>query len=175
MFAGKTTMLLSKIDRFERTDKPCIIIRSSKDTRTLPLQTHSNIEYFGDVMMVDSLGDLDDSLIKENEVIGIDEGHFFSPEDLEAFLNRVEKIGNKIVIIAMLKATHEREAFKGYDFLYARATDIHLLDSVCELCKGRATNTRMREGAKTDTLVGGKEKYFPCCNKCWNKPDRRGG
>jgi thymidine kinase len=167
MFAGKTTSLISRITRLTISDRKCIIIRSSKDTRTKDLKTHGDITYNRSVLTLDSLMDIPERYFKEYDVFGIDETHFFSPDDVESFINKMDEM-NKTVIVTVLKSTHERKPFKGYDFLYALSTNITSLNAVCKICKGSASNIKRRKGIDDDNPVGGEEKYYPCCNKCWH-------
>lgn len=167
MFAGKTTELISRIDRLEIMGKKCVIIRPSKDTRSEELKTHSNIVFKGNVVKVDSLYKLGNDFIMQYDAFGIDECHFFDSKDLLVFIDLIRRLRNKTIIMAMLKSTYELTAFEGYDFLFVFATVIKLKYAVCELCKGKATNTKLRNIDNSNDLVGGIEKYQPCCNNCW--------
>jgi thymidine kinase len=167
MFAGKTSLLISKIEIFSLTGKRCVIIRSPVDTRTDTISTHRNIVYKGEVMTLKDLSNL--SVLREFDVIGIDEGHFFDALEMVNFVDDFIKL-NKILFVTMLKSNYKREPFMFVEWLYARATDITLCKSVCEKCREfTATNTKRRNEDENDKeiVVGGKEMYYPCCDKCW--------
>jgi Thymidine kinase len=164
MFSGKTTLLISKIEIHELTGKKCVIIRSTVDTRTPSVETHRNLIYMGNIMILKDFSDT--SILKNYDVIGVDEGHFF--EDLTNVVNFVIR-EKKLLFVSMLKSTFLRTPFPNTDYIYATATDITVCKAVCEICKHHsATNTKRREDIETTILVGGKEMYYPCCNQCWD-------
>lgn len=165
MFSGKTSLLISKVEIFSLTGKKCVILRSSTDTRTKTLKTHSSIVYTGNVITLPNLEDL--SELSCFDVIGIDEGHFFDGKELLNLIDVFLKMG-KNIFVAMLKSTYNREPFPYSEWFYTRATAITLCKAVCEICKEySATNTRRKNDDHSTTLVGGKELYFPCCDKCY--------
>lgn len=167
MFSGKTSLLISKVEVFSLTGKKCVIVRSSTDTRTQTVKTHRNLVYEGEVITLDSFTNT--SMLDDYDVIGIDEGHFFDPFDLLSFVDKFLKKGT-VIFIAMLKSTFKREPFSSMEWVYARSTDIIVRKAVCEICKQyNATNTKRRTDVTDNVLVGGKELYYPCCDKCWKE------
>jgi thymidine kinase len=165
MFSGKTSLLISKIEIFCLTGKKCVIVKSSIDTRNESVKTHRDLVYKGNVLTLSNFEDI--SVLDQYDVIGIDEGHFFNGIELT---KAVEQLKEKIIFIAMLKSTFKREPFPDLEWLYARSTNIVMCKAVCEICKQYvATNTKRRNTNISETIfVGGKELYYPCCDKCWS-------
>lgn len=161
MFSGKTTTLIARVEKYTNS----VIIRSSIDTRTNHLQTHGNIFYKGHVIVLADLKTITN--LEKYDVIGIDEGHFFNGYELFKLINDFVRKG-KIIFIAMLKSNYKREPFPLSELLFARATDITVCKSICEICHDHsATNTKRRDDPTKNGFVGGIELYYPCCDKCW--------
>jgi thymidine kinase len=161
-FAGKTTELLRRVRRFTIANYKCCVLKYAKDIRYSEecAATHDKVtsaafpccELFGfrDAQLYD--------------VIGIDEGQFFS--DVVRFAEEMANLG-KIVIIAALDGTFQRKPFGHVLDLIPLAENVVKLSAVCLMCHSNGSFTR-RLGTETQVeLIGGAETYTSVCRKCF--------
>jgi len=100
------------------------------------------------------------------DVIGIDEGQFFP--DLAEFCELAAHEG-KVVIVAALDGTFERELFPATAELLPLAENVTKLTAVCfvDNCGAPAPFTwRMGEQRQVQ-VIGGRELYQPVCRDCY--------
>lgn len=171
MWSGKSSTLLCRIERYEVAGKKCLLVKYRKDTRYSQdcIVTHNGRKVFA----LPSVSLMEEVLpfIHEYDVIGIDEGQFFS--QLVEFCQCAVKQG-KIVIIAVLDSDFRRKPFTGPEFadtpaLFAMADTKVQLKAVCMRCKGDASFTHKFSGSKQPTGdIGGKEKYMAVCGPCYH-------
>ena len=105
MFAGKSTELLRRINMHEIAGKRVMRVKFSADNRYkngFAISTHTGIKK--DAIPVTTLAEVGD-LWRDFDVIGIDEGQFFS--DLVQFAETAAN-NQKIVIISSLQGTFHR-------------------------------------------------------------------
>lgn len=104
MFAGKSTELLRRVRRNEIAGKKCLYIKYIEDTRydATSIATHDNLKR--SAVAVRELSELDDDW-KSFDVIGIDEGQFFT--DIVTKAEEMAEAG-KIVTISALGGTYLR-------------------------------------------------------------------
>jgi thymidine kinase len=102
MFAGKSTELLRRINMHEIAGKKVMRVKFSADNRynnSFAISTHTGMKR--EATPVTTLAQIGD-LWREYDVIGIDEGQFFS--DLVSFAETAANT-QKIVIISSLQGT----------------------------------------------------------------------
>jgi thymidine kinase len=105
MFAGKSTELLRRINMHEIAGKKVMRLKFSADERynnSCAISTHSGLRK--DAIPVTTLSEIGDAW-RQFDVIGIDEGQFFS--DLVQFAETAAN-AQKIVIISSLQGTFHR-------------------------------------------------------------------
>ncbi|XP_037093989.1 thymidine kinase, cytosolic-like [Pollicipes pollicipes] len=172
MFSGKTTELIRRLKRYQVSKHRCLIIKYAKDTRydeggisTHDLQTLAAVS-------ATSLEPLKRIANTEYSVIGIDEGQFFP--DCVPFAEELANLG-KIVIVAALDATFQRQAFGDILRLVPLAESVVKLNAVCMQCFRTASYTK-RRGLETEVeVIGGTEKYLAVCRKCYfDSPPQNG-
>lgn len=174
MFSGKTTELKRRIEREKIGGKKVVIIKHSLDNRAnkfKDIHLHS-----GEILKADFVTkDLSEVDVSKYEVVGIDEGHFFSS------LKIVEKWANngKYIIIATLVSNAKRETFiHSWESpvldLIPKCENIKTLSAVCVKCKGDAHFTKKIKRGIIEKFVidvGGAEKYEAVCRNCYlSKP-----
>ena len=108
------------------------------------------------------------SLAEKYDVIGIDEGQFFSQivEFCQTMANK-----NKIVLIAALDGTFERKPFGNIISLIPLAEKVLKLNAVCVYCANEAAFTKRIVESKQIQLIGGEEMYKPVCRPCFFKEE----
>ena len=165
MFSGKSTELIRRCHRYECIGEKVLIINSILDTRCKnnEIQTHNNQTH--NAIKVDKLLHINDNIIINSDVIGIDEAQFF--EDLPSFLIKIEKF-NKIIIIAGLDGDFNRNAFGKILECIPLADNITKLSAMCSICKdGTPAIFSKKLVCNGDTVidVGAIDKYVAVCRK----------
>ena len=153
MFSGKTTELIRLIDRKNIAGKKCLIIKHSIDDRydkdaNPHVTTHNQYSYNKtSIIYVPRLTDaLAEDIIKEKNVVAIEEGHFF-PDLCEWCL---ELANNGLdVIISALNGNFKQEPYDEIGKLMANAEIVNKLAAVCMRCK----NTVRKNYIKCDILI----------------------
>jgi len=173
MWAGKSTKLLRLIDRYRISEKRVLLIKPKMDIRYSVEAIESHVDHAGKnhsvlAVPVDDLEALDKNEIGQNyDVIGIDEGNFFGPEivkfcDYWAFQG-------KMVIVAALNGSFQREHFGHIHHLYPKAESIIKLKAICFVCKEKANFTDRKTCDTEERKIGGKELYQALCRNCWKR------
>jgi thymidine kinase len=106
------------------------------------------------------------TLFDEYDVIGIDEGQFFT--DIEEFCEEAVNAG-KVVIIAACDATFQKKAFGKVLQLVPLSDSVIKLCAVCVTCFRDAPSTARLSGEEALEVIGGAEKYAAMCRKCHNQ------
>jgi thymidine kinase len=126
MFSGKSSILLSEIDKATIAKIPCCIVRPKTDTRKF--FTHSKREAgLCDTFNVD---DLKDVPADQYDVICIDEGQFFV-----SLYHTMEwaKEGKRVFISALNGDRHQKE-WKVTQEMIPLVDEIVYLKAVCSRC-----------------------------------------
>lgn len=164
MFSGKSTEMIRRCDRYKCIGQTTLIINHSFDTRCADnlVQTHNNIT--SEAVKVQKLFDVDEKLIADADVIGIDEAQFF--EDLDNFIEYIERF-NKVVIVAGLDGDFKRNKFGKILDIIPKADYITKLTAMCSFCKDGTSAIFSAKIEKDDKIidVGAAEKYLPVCRK----------
>ena len=122
--------------------------------------THDLIKY--DSMDCKNLGDSFE-ILKNYDVIGIDEGQFFP--DLVDICEKLVLL-KKIVIIAALNGDFRMEPFPVISKIISKADKIKLLKAYCFNChKDAKFSLRIVQSNET-VLIGAGEAYKPACREC---------
>ena len=163
MFSGKSTRLIELIRKSVYKAKKSIMIKFFADKRyseKSEVVTHDLIKY-------DSIDckNLKDSfeLLKNYDVIGIDEGQFF-PDIVEVCQDLA--LLKKTVIVAALNGDFRMEPFPVISRLIPKADKIKLLKAYCFHChKDAHFSLRIVQSNET-VLIGAGEAYKPACREC---------
>ena len=163
MFSGKSTRLIEVIRKYTYKAKKTIMIKYFADKRyseKSEVVTHDLIKY--DSMDCKILGD-SFKILKNYDVIGIDEGQFFP--DLVEICEKLVLL-KKIVIIAALNGDFRMEPFPVISRIISKADKIKLLKAYCFNChKDAKFSLRIVQSNET-VLIGAGEAYKPACREC---------
>ena len=163
MFAGKTTELLRRCNKHNITGKQVLRVKFSADLRyggAFKIGTHSGPQQ--PALPSHTLAELGDQWMAY-DVIGVDEGQFFS--DIVEFAEKAANHG-KVVVISSLQGTFLRGAFPSILTLIPKCEKIKKLTAICKLCKQNASFT-FRTASKDNTnMIGGENMYMPLCREC---------
>ncbi|KAM7426030.1 Thymidine kinase [Porites harrisoni] len=164
MFSGKTTELLRRIKRYQVANHSCMVIKYEKDNRydADGVATHDRQTLRASACSV--LGHIKQKAM-DYSVLGIDEGQFFP--DIVEFSEEMASLG-KIVIVAALDGTFQRQAFGGVLNLVPLAESVVKLNAVCMHCYQDAAFTKRLGSEKMVEVIGGADKYMAVCRDCYH-------
>ena len=161
MFSGKSSILLSEIDKATIAKIPCCIVRPKTDTRKF--FTHSKREsHICDNFNVEDLKDIP---AEKYEVICVDEGQFF--KSLSYSLEWA-KNGKRVFISALNGDRHQNE-WKTTQEMVPLVDEIVFLKAVCSRCGSYEASFSYKENdTSTDQVdIGGSaESFIALCRKC---------
>ena len=163
MFSGKSTRLIELIRKYVYKAKKTIMIKFFADKRyseKSEVVTHDLIKY--DSIDCKNLRDSYD-LIKNYDVIGIDEGQFFP--DLVEVCEELA-LQKKIIIIAALNGDFRMEPFPVISRIISKADKIKLLKAYCFHCHKDAKYSLRIVQSNETVLIGAGEAYKPACREC---------
>lgn len=178
MFAGKTTELMRKLNLYNEMGLRVIYINHSIDDRNKEefFSTHNpTLKSSGKIIerKAEKIGDVIEVLVKDFDVIGIDEGQFFS--DLFSSVQYLVEDCEKVVIITGLDSDCKRREFGEIIKLIPLCDKVKKLTAFCTNCKENKNIIRPaiftkkiiddREEIIID--IGGKDKYIPVCRDCY--------
>lgn len=162
MFSGKTTELLRRLQRYKVAGRGSVVLKPVCDTRYSETEvvTHEGLR-----IRAYACQNLTEAahLCLGSNIIGIDEGQFFP--DLIAFCDSMVDAGHTVVVAA-LSGTYERKPFGQVCDLVPRADEIVHLTAMCRCGQNAPFTARTTDETET-TLIGGADKYIPCCTDCW--------
>ena len=166
MFSGKSTRLVETVRKYTYKNKKTVLVNFIDDKRyseNSQIVTHDLNKY--DSLSCQMLGEIYD-VIKNYDVIGIDEGQFYSD-----VVNISEKLAynGKIVIIAALSGNFKMEPFETVSKLISKADKIKLMKAYCFYCHKVAGFSLRIVDSKETILIGASEAYRPVCKGCYYK------
>ena len=183
MFSGKSSSLLTEINRYSYITTNIIVINSILDKQRHSdmmikdgigfLKTHDSKTF--PAIMLENLNELNTNKLynkkyEESSIVLIDEGQFYN--DIYLFLKKeLSKLGNKKFIVAGLSSDINQNPIGDMIKLIPLADDIIKLSAFCVYCKdGTLANfTKLLVSSqnkdKNTVKVGAKELYAPCCRK----------
>jgi len=165
MFSGKTEELLRRLERHRIANRKVALIKPNIDIR-------KNITHSGKVFNPIVVGKNDwgtvYNILKENDVVGIDEVEFFE-ESIYKIVKQINQhhMGTeKIIIAAGLDMDYQGNPFGIVPKLLAIADEITKLHAVCESCYGEANISHRLSNKKEQIVIGGKDEYVALCWRC---------
>jgi len=182
MFSGKTTEMIRRINRhhYGNFPKKTTILKWDRDYRggeigqKARIDTHDGMS--SKCLRIDNKLTQDGKLIKELyeklkdcDVIGIDEGHFFpEKDDLVTFCDIMANEHGKYIIVSALDSNFLRGAFDEVIKLVPKCETVTKLTAVCQICSKDAHFTKKLSKSTKLIEVGGAELYIPVCRNCYN-------
>ena len=166
MFSGKSTRLVETVRKYSFKQKKTILINFVGDTRysqESKIVTHDQVKY--DSITCKLLSEKLD-ILEKYDVIGIDEGQFFS--DLVFICEKLCYSG-KIVVVAALSGDFLMKPFPNVSELISKADKIKLMKAYCFYCQKVAGFSLRTVDSKETFLIGASEAYRPVCKSCYYK------
>ena len=171
MFGGKTTAMLSALERYKYQQrhvyafKPRIDDRFSKDEivshmgwKISATQISTGPELIRELML-----QVPDGEISENSVVAVDE-LFMIPNVAEELIWLYKN--NVTVVASTLDLSSACKPFDEVAQLLPWATKIKKCPAVCSVCQRDAFYTWRKQDTDEEILVGGVELYEPRCKMC---------
>lgn len=164
MFSGKTSQLILKMSKDMYNTSNIILIKYKKDIRYQGIASHQGFTYNGNIVESgDSLMQL--TLDTTPDVIGIDEGQFFS--DISIFCRFMLSRGTKKIYVSALDGSYEQKMFQCITELIPICDTITKLSACCRVCGSEhALFTKRRTNSNQLIVIGGSETYEPRCRDC---------
>ena len=160
MYSGKSTELRRLLQRYTLAQKKVLAIKHTKDTRyhARDIMTHDNMR-----TEAVSVYKLESADVDAYDVIGIDEGQFFS--DIE-IIDRWALQG-KVVIVAALDGDFARHPFGRIPHIIPLAESVTKLTAVCSRCGNNAAFTQRMTSEKSVEVIGSFGTYIAVCRGCY--------
>ena len=166
MFSGKTEELLRRLKRARIARQNVMIFKPQKDKRYDETKVVSHDDNRTPSTPVKSAKEIL-KLVKDVEVVGIDEAQFFG----EGIVEVAEELADKgiRVIIAGLDLDFLGKPFGPMPELLAVAEYITKVHAICINCGDLAHNSFRTVDSKSLIVIGEKEAYLPLCRDCFNQ------
>lgn len=165
MFSGKTSELFRRLRREKIAKKETLLIKYAHDNRYSEEQASTH-----DLFKMDCVGALclkNVEIPEGTNVIGIDEGQFFS--DILQFVEYWTSELGIDVIVCGLDGNYKREPFGQLLELVPKCTKLDKLCAVCSYCGAEAPFTKRTVVSDDEVLIGGSDKYIASCITCYFK------
>lgn len=168
MFSGKSTMLMSRIERARLAGLTSILVKPNLDDRFIANRvcTHANMSAEALVVPGNDRGVEDiANLAGDNySVVGVDEAQFFPCSIVTALLH-LSDCGKRVFWAGL-----DMDAF-GHPFgsvpMLMAVGGVTKMTAVCMGCGEDATHTWRHHGGNETIEVGEKDKYTALCRPCW--------
>jgi len=169
MKSGKSLEMIGQFTSLKYTNIPFGLYQPKRDTRNGNIWSRTGIEL--NSQKIDSLKEM---LVKNEQIVGIDEIHMFQESDVSVIhelLNRGTK-----VFLSGLDMDYRGEMFNIIKkILEISPKEVKYKKAVCELCKD--PNAAYTVISKDDKIIldgipsvvpeDGTYKYIPVCRKCF--------
>jgi thymidine kinase len=167
MFSGKTEELIRRLRRAQIARQEVAIFKPKVDNR----YSADHIVSHSDARLQSTVVEKPEEILvlaKGAQVVGIDEGQFFSP----ALVRVAEQLANegKRVVIAGLDQDYRGNPFEPMPQLLAVAEYITKTLAICMVCGNPADRTQRISTSTERVLVGAMDSYEARCRKCFEPP-----
>lgn len=169
MYSGKTSKLVSEWEKWTSIGVNVVVINYSGDDRYGSddyMYTHTERKV--PCTKTYLLGDIDESIIENNDVILVNEGQFFP--DLKDNVIKWCEQNKKHVVVAGLDSDFERKKFGQMLDLVLVADDVVKVKALCAVCRDgtRGIFTWRKTGGK-EQLVIGASNYMAVCRRHYSE------
>ena len=163
MFSGKTEELIRRLRRAQIARQNVKIFKPEIDTRYSGNSIVSHNEQSLPSVIIKDINEVIE-LSKDAQVIGIDEGQFFSQDIVEVCNNLADK--GKRVIVAGLDQDYRGIPFEPMPQLLAIAEYITKTLAICVVCGNPADKTQRKTSSSDRVIVGAADIYEARCRNC---------
>ena len=163
MYSGKTSELIKEKDRWESIGVNILIINFAGDNRYGDdefMYSHTNRK--AKCVKVNTLDEVDQTLINDSQIILINEGQFFC--DLKRYVIEWCEKYKKHIVVAGLDGDFRREKFGQMLDLITYSNNVVKMTALCALCKnGTEGLFSWRLSDEIEQTVIGASNYVPVC------------
>jgi thymidine kinase len=171
MFSGKTSYIIRECKKWKSIGKKVLMINYDMDERYSDkneIVSHDKLSI--KCMMLSKLDNNLDILVKNYDVIIINEGQFFEglKENVKRWCDKLKKI----VIVSGLDGDYMRNTFGDILNLIPLSDEIIKLKAYCSLCKNGTDaifTWKLKDNNKEEIIDIGTDKYIPLCRYHYNK------
>lgn len=167
MFAGKSELLIHRLNRASYAKKRIVAFKPAIDNRysEQEIASHSGLKYkcvciTNPYEIYDFLGN---NIV---DVVGIDEAQFF-PKDIETIVQDLNT-WNIDIYITGLDLDSKGNPFGSMPYLLALADKVTKVSAVCMLCGEDATRSQRVVDSTEQVLVGATDSYEARCKAHWS-------
>jgi thymidine kinase len=166
MFSGKTEELIRRLKRAKIANLNVEIFKPDMDVR---YNAKNIVSHDENAIISNPVANskIILSLVKNAEVIGIDEAQFFD-DDLSDVCDQLAVNGMR-VIVAGLDMDYMCKPFGQLPNLLAKADYITKLHAICVKCGNIANYSYRKTNHDTQIFLGEKDIYEPRCRNCYYK------
>jgi len=166
MFSGKTEELIRRLKRAKIANQKVEIFKPQLDTRYHETKIVSHDENAIHSTPVSNSQNIL-LMVKDIEVVGIDEAQFFDAE-LPYVCEKLAAGGTR-VIVAGLDMDFSAKPFGPMPQLLARAEYVTKVHAICVVCGNLASYSFRKTKNDETVLLGEKDHYEPRCRNCYNE------
>jgi thymidine kinase len=167
MFSGKTEELIRRLRRAQIAKQAVLIFKPGVDKRYSATHIVSHDEQLLPSIVIEDPKEIL-ALGKDAQVIGIDEGQFFS-SDLPMVCEQLADLGKR-VIVAGLDQDYRGKPFGPIPHLLAISEYITKTLAICVVCGNPADKTQRITNENALVVVGAKDHYEARCRRCFIPP-----
>lgn len=161
MYSGKTEELIRRLRRAQYAQQKIQVFKPIVDDRYHQVFVSSHDMNQIDAIPLDFISDVWGKLQNDTQVIGIDEGQFFSG-DLVQVCRELTEQGYR-VIVAGLDMDWKGQPFEPIPSLMAIAEDVEKPRAICTTCGELASYTQKISGNASQVEVGAQDHYQARC------------
>jgi thymidine kinase len=172
MFSGKSEELIRRLRRAQIARQKVQIFKPALDTRYADDHIVSHSEMRIASSAVRTSRELLETVDRDTEVVGIDEGQFFD-QDLPMICDTLANQGKR-VIVAGLDQDYLGKPFEPMPQLLAIAEYITKTHAICMVCGNPANHTQRLVASEDRVLLGAQGMYEARCRRCFD-PALAGG
>ena len=173
MFSGKTSKIFQEYNKYKSINQNPICINHILDIKFEKeldklCETHNKCVI--PCLYVDKLLEIPEELIREHNIIFINEAQFFNADnELEIFVRRWCEQDSKIIHVSGLSGSFERKKFGKILDLIPISDDVTMLHACCKKCSENNiiedANFSLRLISDKKEIVIGSDIYMPVCRK----------
>jgi thymidine kinase len=163
MFSGKTEELIRRLRRAQFARQNIQVFKPIIDDRYCAESVTSHDQSKIHSTPIKNIEEVWDLLKPETQVVGIDEGQFFSMELIDVVQNLAER--GLRVIVAGLDTDWQAKPFGPIPTLMAVAENVTKQHAVCVVCGSSASRTQRTTASTEQVLVGAAGMYEARCRE----------
>lgn len=165
MFSGKSEELVRRLRRATIAGQVVQVFKPVADTRHGPCRLVTRDKRELEAVSVTCSCELKARLLREVQVVGIDEAQFFD-DGLVGLVSELADSGLRVVV-AGLDLDYLRRPFGPMPQILAVAEYVDKMHAVCIRCGAPAHYSQRIAGGGEQLLVGDTEKYEARCRSCF--------